>query len=431
MPMRFQFPTSHFQLPRWLSVFICFHLWFIFPAGAARLFTTGWEEGSSSNYSATIWNNNPTVTVSNTWVHSGSYAFRSWGSARGAFTRYLTSNKTSGTLWTRFYLYSIDMPDSADLEMFRWSNSTPASANAVFLQTDGKLRLVNSVTSTTQTSTALSTSTCYRLELEYVIADSGGSLTLRIYTPCNATSPSQTLTISSEDTLNTNVSRFYIGNVPGSSIGTYDVWFDDLALNDEAGSFQNSWPGYGKVAFIKPGGDVSIGFTKTGANCSGTTNTDCVDDLPGTPDDDSGYNEVTGGTEATDQFSVTSLPSEVPSDADIILVHVVGRARGTSTVSTNTARLKLWDEASTLTDGPTTSFFCDNTAYPAASTNAQLDTWLLFDASTRTKANINSFNLGYETVSLAQTCRFTFVWASVEWKEAPSGVARRRVMVTP
>jgi hypothetical protein len=191
-----------------------------------------------------------------------------------------------------------------------------------------------------------------------------------------------------------------------------NAFMDDFAINDATGTFQTGYPGPGKIAMTKPASDNTVTWTKTGANCSGTTNTDCVDDLPGAPDDASGYNNTS--TVQTDRLNSTALPAEVPSDADIILVDVYARLGGSSTTGTNTARVALWDESATKTVGPTYAG-CDTTTWVVMTTADHL----VLDAGTRTKANMDSFDLGYEPVSLNQTCRATALWANVEWQPAP------------
>jgi hypothetical protein len=156
-----------------------------------------------------------------------------------------------------------------------------------------------------------------------------------------------------------------------------------------------------------------VAWTKNGVNCSGTTNSDCVDDVPGTPDDLSGYNEATAA--ATDRLNTTGLGAEVPSDADIISVTVLARFGGDSTAGTRQCRVSIWDETGTKTQGPVTSL-CDINGWNVMGTNDRL----VFDAGTRTKADINDpdFDIGYEWI--AATNRVTALWANVEWIEAPA-----------
>jgi hypothetical protein len=139
-----------------------------------------------------------------------------------------------------------------------------------------------------------------------------------------------------------------------------------------------------------------------------------VDDEPGTPDDASGYN-TSSTANNEDRLNVTALPSEVPSDADIILVDVYDRWDGNGTTGTRQGRALLWDESGSQTNGLTHTR-CDIAA--GNWTIANTAQHIVFDAGTRTKANIESFDVGYEPLNNAE-CRVTAIWANVEWKVAP------------
>jgi hypothetical protein len=393
------------------------------PATAERLFTCGFEENSLEE---TMWNSRSTtgMVFSTDRVHSGTYSLRFPG-ASGALNvrRNLSANKTSGSLFVRWYIDAEDWTTDTNMGIFQAWNSSAAAAVSVYVTTDGRVQLKNEVSGTTRTSTlTLATETMYRFELRYLLSDTVGELELIIY-PGDSSTPLESLPpITGEDTLNTNVQRLAFGMMLGRS--TFKIHLDDIAINDEAGSFQNSWPGAGKIALMVPGSNQSVTWTKTGANCSGTTNADCVDDLPGTPDDANGYNSTS--TVQADRFNITSLPPEVPADAVITLVDAYARLGGSSTAGTNTARVLLWDEGGTPSQGPTYAA-CDTTSWAFMSTSQHL----VYNASGKTKANINGFDVGYEPVSLSQTCRATAVWLNVEWVPAPSGGAKRRVIITP
>ena len=77
-----------------------------------------------------------------------------------------------------------------------------------------------------------------------------------------------------------NVGAFRHGwiDAPGAS---KSVYLDDMAVNDDTGSNQTSWPGDGKVAYLRPVSDNARGTNWT-AGAGGTTNLwDAVDN--GTP----------------------------------------------------------------------------------------------------------------------------------------------------
>lgn len=385
---------------------------------AARLHTSG---GETNNGTVTEWNGATNATFSTSTVHSGAYSIQfNLTSATGNVQRALASSKTSGTLYARVYARWSSLPSANAPSLITFG--TTESLNLRVVASTSKVRLRNAITGTSVDSTmTLSTGTWYRFEVKDVLADTGGSLEARIFADME-TNPLETLNINNEDTLPSSVASIYFGSLSDNS--TVNVFIDDIALNDESGTFENGYPGPGKIALLKPASNDTVTWTKTGANCSGTTNADCVDDEPGTPDDASGYN-TSSTANNEDRLNSTSLPAEVPSDADMVLLEVHDRWDGNGTTGTRQGRHLIWDEASAQTNGPTHSR-CDVAAgnWSIASTS-QITVFYL---GARTKANVESFDLGYEPLNSAE-CRVTAIWANVEWAPAAAGPAVLRRVV--
>ena len=390
-----------------IAMLLASGFWLLTPAYATRLLTNGFEE---NNFTNTAWNTVSNATLQAVTVYSGTYAVECNLSASSCVAlRNLPSAVTSGTYYMRGYFRWAAFP-TVTQTTFSVASSTPtASCMTQQVNSTNKVRIRNNLTGTQVDSTnALSTDTWYRIEMRALLADAGGECEAKVYDTGGTLL--EDISITGEDTLPTTISQFRWG--AGTNNANAHIFFDDVALNDNSGSFENSWNGDGRIELLKPASDNTVTWTKTGANCSGTTNTDCVDDEPGLPDDASGYNSTS--SVQTDRFNSTSLPAEVPSDAHIILADVYARLGGSSTTGNNTARVALWDETGTKTVGPTYAG-CDTTTWTLMAT----DQHLVFDAGTRTKSNINSFDWGYEPVSLNQTCRATSVWVNVEWTPAP------------
>ena len=312
---------------------------------ADRLFTSGFEE---NNLTQTMWSSSSaSPTFVTTQVHSGTYALEI-DATQEFVRRTLASSVTSGTYFVRLYLRISTLPGTQAAECFATRNSSLTAAQRVTISTSGVLTLLNDVASTSATGSTLSTGQWYRMEVRILVSDTVGEVELLVDGVSVAS-------LTAQDTLNGNLDNFVFGVLnTGSTARVFQ--YDDIAINDANGTFQASWPGAGKIAMVKPASDDTVTWTKTGANCSATTNADCVDDEPGTPDDTSGYNNTS--TVQTDRLNTTGLPSEVPSDADIILVDVYARIGGSSTTGTNTARVTLWDEGGSKSAGPTGAL-CD------------------------------------------------------------------------
>ncbi len=404
------------------------------PVEASRLFTTGFE---TNDFTATEWDTiadgAPTIATTSgcsPTVNSGTYVMRALQGATAAqnyVRRNFSAAKTTGTVSKRTMMCIADLPDTLPQSVFIWSNANGLTTGSgpvhVRIITGPKLRIRNQLTGTdTDGTTTLNLNQWYRVELKVTLSDTTGLIELRLN---DAVEASQTNVDTLDGTAGFN--RFFLGvgagNV-GSTSANYDVFFDDIAVNDETGTFQTNYPGKGKTFMVKPTSDNTVAWTKTGANCSATTNTDCVDDQPGTPDDLSGYTTI--GTNGTvDRLNKTALGAEVPSDADMILIDVYTRFGASGSTGTRLCRIDLWDDVGTQTSGIDTGTGCDGTA----------DTWalnrigptndhLVFDLGTRSKATVNDadFDIGYTNRS-AHNNRVTSEWGNVEWTEAPPAPA--------
>ncbi len=399
------------------------------PAQATRLFTSGFE---SNDLGATVcWTGNNGVVIETTPApHSGTYSAESFATGGNRQVQCnLQTNKTSGTLFFRFYFYVNTVPNVDESEVVFVRSSTGTRAYDVYIDITGGefVCIKNRVPATPTTacgSTDIATATWYRVEVRHLLGDGTvGELQLRLFSG-DSTTTLDDVSLTAQDTLPTNIKEFFIGNLLGV---TYSYNYDDVAINDDGGTFQNSWPGPGKIALVKPASDDTVAWTRQGAGCTGVSNAACVDDVPGTPDDATTYNDnATSGN--TDRLNKTGLPAEVPSDADIVLVDVYARFGGSGTSGVRQCSVELWDEVGTQTSGPTTTL-CDTAAWSLMGT----DDHLVFDAGSRTKANLDDadFDLGYANRS-SHSNRVSAVWANVEWKEAaaagPSVMPSRSVV---
>ncbi len=379
----------------------------------ARLFTCGYEENSLT---PTMWGGSTGTapTIVTTSPHSGTYRMDTAAAVGNSFfAKPFATNKTSGSLFTRVYFQSSTATPSANSRVFVWVSLGPADGPVVEMLTTGAIRLTNGVTSTTTTSsTLLSATTWYRLELRQLVSDAPGAsdgLELRLYLGESTTTLETPLTIYNEDNLPTNIATLRVGKTGSSAVFSYD----DIAVNDESGTAFNSWPGPGKIAMVVPASSVSVGWQIAGS-APAATNWQGVNELPAAaPDDATAYNQDFGGNGDTDQLGITTLGTGAgfpPADATMICMDIY--ARVSASASSATMRLIGWNQVPTLINGPT--FVVNSTTWRILTTAEHN----VLDLTGKTRDNVNNFNIGYATTAGAATARLTTLWANVEWIDA-------------
>lgn len=211
--------------------------------------------------------NNP--VISSTVKRSGSYALKISGSTnnRSAFI-----GGDFSVRWFRAYLWIDTLPDANDVIMGILNATTLRCG--IRLNTDGTLQLMDEDGDIGSPSAALSTATWYRLELHLDVSGAGGThvITARVNGSDFATANNRNVGLSSN--------RCAVGKrIPTGTDTTGIYYFDDLAVNSNTGSFQNSWPGEGSVLYLFPNaaGDNTQWTPSAGSNFQ------CVDDV--TPND--------------------------------------------------------------------------------------------------------------------------------------------------
>lgn len=118
----------------------------------------------------------------------------------------------------------------------------------------------------------------------------------------------------------------------GANAGAF--YFDDMAINDNSGSFQNSYPGLGKLAVSRPNaaGDVNTFATQTGGTAGAANNFTRVDEV--TPNDATDFNG-SSTLNQEDMFNFDNF-STIGANDIINCVHLNARFRN-STADTTAA----------------------------------------------------------------------------------------------
>lgn len=372
----------------------------------ARLYQTGFELNSAT--SAVEWTTSVGgVNLSTTTVRSGTYSFRANPTASTRYIQHTFQADTINTTFHRFYMNAATFP-GATIAIWQYKDSGSAVAFSLKLTSGGVIQMVNDIAGATvlASSSALSTGTWYRIEVKIVDhATTSAQMELLI----------DGATVASLTGLSglAGGGGFRLGAITGTS--SPDLFFDDVAVNDSSGSYQNSYPGSGKIIHLRPNaaGDSSswTGYVGTGANW------ERVDEV--TPDDaTSGVRSRT--TNEVEEYNVDASGIGSSDTVNVVAVgHRVNRSTG-ATNSTYNVRLKAAAsgtvaESSTLT-ATTTTWRTNDPASNSASPFA-LVTYLDPDSASWTQSKLDAMQIGLKTVS-GSGDRYTQVstmWASVDY----------------
>lgn len=179
--------------------------------------------------------------------------------------------------WIRIYLFITTLPSAAHQILAN------AGANStVQLATTGR---VFSSINTGATSAALNDGAWHRIEyfFKQSATQAARAWELRV----------DDLTVASGTGQTGDSSVFTSVRVQSSSSAVLN--FDDLAINDDQGAAQNSWPGDGRVVLLVPTADSAVGAgwtLGTGTAISGNAGAGAVDNTP-----PSGVADLTAGSD--------------------------------------------------------------------------------------------------------------------------------------
>ncbi len=133
------------------------------------------------------------------------------------------------------------------------------------------------------------------------------------------------------------------GNLEGAANATGEWYFDDIAVNDSTGSYQNSYPGEGSIIHLRSNSPGDNGqWTNTGfANVSEVT-----------PDD--GVTQISSKTtNQIDDYNVDNFPVSI-SSINVIQVGIRGQGGTNGTDSSFVVRLKANSQGTVAESSPMT-----------------------------------------------------------------------------
>ncbi len=388
----------------------------------ARLWTCGSELNSTSANVEYTSANGTGVSISSSVSRSGTYGLRSngltSGSGSGATYQFAAANNT-GPFYFRAYFYVVTLPTATN-RFIRIQDSSNNSRIGLGISSAGQLILGDEDSASIATGPTLSANAWYMIEIKIDLTGAGGTHIIQ------AKVNGGQLFGATNRNISTGVTAIRFGGNLASTPESQtqgDWYFDDMAINDNAGSFQNTWCGPGKVVYLRPNaaGDANSFATQIGGTAGSANNYTRVNEV--TPDDATSYNASlvlnqedlfncdASGINAADKVNVVAIGARfadlVAADATSGLKFEVMKASGgTKSQSANTV--------------PNTTTWSSNaSAVPRAS---PLTLYQDPDSAAWTKATLDSMQIGYtlDAVSV-RAVGVSNIWAIVDYTPASGG----------
>ena len=373
----------------------------------ARLWSSGAELNSTTLEGAVeSGNTHPTISIS--VVHSGVYAYKH--DFVSTFSSLMIYTFSSGIkkVYARIYFYVTANPPAQCYLLDIIGNSGLAS---ILLQTDGTLQLheEKSFTQVGNASSAISLNAWNYIELFVDTTTITSSiLTARLNGSQFATGTFNLTNQGDAQKLEWGPSLY--------ASGTYTVYTDDIAINDSTGSFQNSYPGEGKIIHLRP-------------NAAG-------DSTQWTPDSGSNYARV---NEVTPDDATSLVADSVLNDSDLYncddsgigasdtvnVVQVGVRFRNDVADATTNFKVQI-EKASGGTISQSSAITPNSTTWKTNATavpnNYPLTLYQDPDSSNWTQSTLDSMQIGVQSSLIGvNKNQVSTIWALVDYTPSAGG----------
>lgn len=377
----------------------------------ARIWSSGFELNSTT--ANVEFDSTSNITISSSIVRSGTYAGRATATAAQATLRQILFTTTQSTIgYIRVY-FRIESSGTAAVRSLFFEDTANAIQAGIRLNTDDTLTLIKANGGTLgSNSSALKHNYWYLLELKND-ATGAGAIEARL---------EGTVFASGANSSQGKWARVSMGGFANNS--TFDLYFDDIAVNDSTGSFQNTYPGHGKIIHLKPSaaGDANGFLVQIGGTAGSANNFTRVNEV--TPDDATSYN----GSAVLSAEDLFNADDSGISSLDIVNVVSVGGRFADLVGADATAAFKLEIEKTAVgTKSQSATIIPNSTTWR---TNASATPWLypitLYqdpDGTAWNQTTLDSMQIGYtQTATNVQTIAVSKVWTLVDY--TPNGANR-------
>ena len=361
------------------------------------------------------------VAIDATIKRSGLYSFHSsnaGANGRAIFNYNFVAADTSNKHFFRMYMYVVDLP-SAVATILNVEALAGTDRGKIRITTSGTLFLENAIgTQIGSASAALNLNQWYRVEMMIFNNTTSGKTELEFQ--LGGTSIASTTTDANTGTY---------GNVAigiTSSVTSYDIYFDDIAINDTSGSNQTSWCGEGKIIRLTPNaaGDANSRLNTAGGAGDANNYTLCDEE---TPNDATDYTQ-TNLLNSEDLFNCAA--SGIGASDTVNVVHIGGRFANNTADAVTSFRFEVI-KTSGGTKSQSASIIPNSTTWKtnaiAAPINYPLTLYADPDSSAWTQATLDTAQIGMiDSAINVNKILVSTVWMLVDYTvvAAASGVNR-------
>ncbi len=272
-----------------------------------------------------------TINIDTTTKRSGDASARVQSMGSGteeSVSETFAAADDEGPFYFRTYLYITTAPaSSSENRIFEYKNSGGTVLSYLTLTDTRTLKLYDEDGQVGSASTVISASQWHRIEIKIDATGSGSADTVE------GRIDGINFASSGTRNLSTGVNQIFLGGNLNAEAQTQGDWyFDDVALNKNSGSIQNSYPGSGKIVHLRPNADGdAVAWTNAYTE---------IDDT----DPDESTTMITASTlNAIEEANLTDTSTAGIGASDIITLVSPGVRFSTSTATQLNTRIILKD----------------------------------------------------------------------------------------
>ena len=385
----------------------------------ARLWTSGFELQSVTNgVEWTTFSGSPTIDTS-TFRNGAASLLCNNTSAVIKYAEIIFT--ASATIYFRAYVKLTTSVNTA-AQIIDLNDSSADYVNAgVSLNTDDTLQLfyINTSSVFTQVgnkSSSIKDGNWHRVEI-YGLWNSTTSMTLSLVVDGTTVQSNITETTGAVAAATWGYADLNLGDLANSAGCTGKINFDDVAINNNSGSYQNSFPGAGNVIRLTPNaaGDSNGFLVQVGGTAGSTNNFTRVDEI--TPDNASTYN-ASVVLNAVDLFACNA--SGIGASDTVNVVQVGGRFANIIADATSAFKFEI-EKTTGGTKSQSAAIIPNSTTWR---TNARTSPYtypitLYKDPDNSvawTQSTLDTLQVGYTiTTANVNTIAISTVWVTVDY----------------